>query len=168
MSFARGASRAAIWRLVAKKIGRKVYIFPGVRLLSPGNISIGNCCCINHGTDIGGSGGVTIGNYVLIGNNCQILSANHKYSRWDIPISYQWIEETPIVIEDDVWLGANVTVLPGVRIGRGAIIGAGAVVTNDVEPFAIVGGIPARFIKYRFDEETRKKAAKVSFSDSGR
>lgn len=155
--------RAAAWRLAAKRIGHKTYLFSGVRLLSPANVSIGNCCCINHGTDIGGAGGVEIGDFVLIGPNCQILTSNHKYDSCEKPISYQWIDNAPVKIGDDVWLAANVVILPGVTVGRGAIIGAGAVVTKDVAPFAIVGGVPAKLIKYRFDEETRKKAATVQF-----
>jgi len=165
LTFSAASLRAAAWRLAAKKIGHKVYIFSGVRLLFPGNVSIGNCCCINHGTDIGGVGGVEIGNYVLIGPNCQILTAHHKYTSWEKPISYQWIDTAPVKIGDDVWIAANAVILPGVTVGRGAIIGAGAVVTKDVDPFAIVGGVPARLIKYRFDEDTRKKAEAMVFSD---
>ncbi|HBB66162.1 MAG: hypothetical protein A2049_04980 [Elusimicrobia bacterium GWA2_62_23] len=163
LSFAMAGLRARAWGLAAKNVGHHTYLFPGVRLLSPGNVSIGDFCCINHGTDIGGAGGVEIGNYVLIGPNCQIITANHKHSAWDVPISRQWIEEAPVKLGDDVWLSANVVVLPGVTIGRGAIIGAGAVVTKDVEPFAIMGGVPARLIKYRFDELTRGKAFNTVF-----
>lgn len=104
-----------------------------------------------------------IGDYVLIGPNCQIITANHKHSAWDVPISLQWIEESPVKICDDVWLSANVVVLPGVTIGRGAIIGAGAVVTKDVPPFAIMGGVPAKLIRYRFDDNTRKLAQEINF-----
>lgn len=163
--FAMASWRAAAWRLVAKRIGHKTYLFSGVRLLSPGNVSIGNCCCVNHSTDIGGAAGVEIGNYVLIGPNCQILTANHSYSRWDLPISYQGTDQSPIKIHDDVWISANAVILPGVTIGRGAIIGAGAVVTKDVEAFSIMGGVPARIIKYRFNEEARKKAEDFRFSE---
>lgn len=163
MTFSTAALRAAIWRVVAKKIGHKVYIFSRVRLLSPGNISIGNCCCLNHDTDIEGRGGVEIGNFVLIGPNCQILTSGHSYSRYDLPISYQGTDQASIKICDDVWIAANAVILSGVTVGRGAIISAGAVVTKDVESFAIVGGVPAHFIRYRFDEATRRKAATIQF-----
>jgi len=165
LAFAAADLRARAWSLTAKKIGHKVYLFPGVRLLSPGNISIGNCCCINHGTDIGGAGGVDIGNFVLIGPNCQILTNNHSYDRYDLPISYQGTYQAPIKICDDVWIAANAVILPGVTVGRGAVVGAGAVVTKDVEPFAIMGGVPARLIKYRFDIETRDKAINLEFQE---
>jgi len=69
-----------------------------------------------------------------------------------------------IIVEDDVWIGTRVIILSGIRIGQGAIIGAGSVVTKDVPPYAIVGGDPARVIKYRFDEETVKQLIKIDFS----
>lgn len=62
----------------------------------------------------------------------------------------------PVVIGNDVWIGANVSILPGVHIGDGAVLAAGAVVNKDVEPYEIVGGVPAKHIKYRFDAEQRK------------
>ena len=67
----------------------------------------------------------------------------------------------PIIIGNDVWIGANVCILPGVHIGDGAILAAGAVVTKDVEPYAIVGGVPAKLIKYRFNEEQRRKLLEI-------
>ena len=76
---------------------------------------------------------------------------------------FQKIENKPIVIEDDVWIGARVTVLGGVTIGRGAIVAAGAVVTKNVAPYSIVAGVPAKPLKMRFDEETIKKALKRNF-----
>lgn len=71
----------------------------------------------------------------------------------------------PIIIGNDVWIGANVCILPGVHIGDGAILAAGAVVTKDVEPYAIVGGVPAKVIKYRFDKEQREKLLKICWWD---
>mgnify|MGYP002518667337 CR=1 FL=1 len=93
---------------------------------------------------------VTIGNYVMMAPNCYFVTKNHAFDRTDIPMEQQGYTETkPIVIEDDVWIGYGVIVLPGVTVGTGAIVGAGAVVTKDVPPYAIVGGNPARVIKYR-------------------
>ena len=69
----------------------------------------------------------------------------------------------PVIIGNDVWIGANVIILPGVNIGHGAVIAAGAVVTKDVEPYAIVGGVPAKLIKYRFNAEERQKLLSIAW-----
>ena len=68
-----------------------------------------------------------------------------------------------VIIGNDVWIGANVIILPGVNIGHGAVIAAGAVVTKDVEPYAIVGGVPAKLIKYRFNAEERQKLLSIAW-----
>ena len=77
---------------------------------------------------------------------------------------FEAISKGDIVVCSDVWIGARATILSGVTIGQGAIVSAGSVVTRDVPPYAIVGGVPARVIKYRFDEETIKKLQKLDFS----
>lgn len=74
-------------------------------------------------------------------------------------------DNRPVEIGNDVWIGANAIILPGVKIGDGAVIAAGAVVTKDVEPYAIVGGVPAKIIKYRFGEEERKKFLQIKWWD---
>lgn len=158
--------RAVWWGLFVQRVGRAVYIMRDCHLLSPERISIGNYVCINHGTTLGGHGSLTIGNYVNVGPNVSLLTANHRFDAFDRPMAQQGVVPAPVVVEDDVWLGANVVVLPGNRIGRGAIVGANAVVTHDVEPFAIVGGVPARLIRYRFDEATRRKAADITFDST--
>ena len=78
-----------------------------------------------------------------------MIPSNHNYARTDIPIYRQGETSKGIVIEDDVWIGARVTILDGVRVGGGSIIAAGAVVSKDVEPFSVVGGVPARVLKSR-------------------
>lgn len=91
-----------------------------------------------------------IGNYVMMGEDCTIITRNHRFDRIDIPMMYQGFEEEqPVIIGDDVWIGDRVTILPGVKIGNGSIIAAGAVVTHDVPEYSIVGGVPARIIKSR-------------------
>ena len=86
----------------------------------------------------------------MIGENLIALSQNHAFDDTKRPMREQgWQVDQPIVIEDDVWIGARVIVLPGVRIGTGSIIGAGSVVTKDVPRFAIVGGVPARLLRMR-------------------
>lgn len=89
-----------------------------------------------------------IGDDVLIAPGCFITDHNHRHSPLQV-IASQGCESSPVRIEDDVWLGAHVVVLPGVTIGRGAIVAAGAVVTRDVAPMTIVAGVPARLIAKR-------------------
>jgi acetyltransferase-like isoleucine patch superfamily enzyme len=93
-----------------------------------------------------GHGGLRIGNFVRIATHCVLVPANHGFDRLDVPIARQPVQALGITIEDDVWIGANSVVLDGVTIGRGAIIGAGTVVTKDVRPYAICVGNPARVI----------------------
>ena len=96
------------------------------------------------------SGKARIGNNVMMGPNVSIITRNHSFERTDIPMNSQGMsEEKPVIIEDDVWLGANAIILPGVTISKGAIVGAGAVVTKDVPEYAIVGGNPAKILKFR-------------------
>lgn len=157
--------RAWFWGIFMKKIGKGVYIMGGCKILNPRGIEIGNYSGINHHTDIGGRGGLTIGNHVMIGPYCQILTAVHKSDDWKKPITRQGIECKPVLIEDDVWIGTHAVILPGVKIGKGAIIGAGAVVTKDVEPYSLVAGVPARHIRYRFSEKNIQKAKKIDFTN---
>lgn len=156
--------RAVFWSLFCKKIGKRVYIRGKCNIMSPSNISMGNDVSINHHTTISGHGKVTIGNFVMVAPNCNILSSNHAFSNYKISMMKQGVASSEVVIEDDVWIGVNAVILSGVRIGRGAIIGANAVVTKDVEPFSIVGGIPARHIKYRFSPEELEQAKKFHLS----
>jgi len=107
------------------------------------NIHVGENVFINSGCKMQDQGGIYIGDDVLIGHNACLLTLNHAQD----PENRADMYPEPIHIEDKAWLGSNVTVLPGVTIGEGAIVAAGAVVTKDVDPNTIVGGIPAKFIK---------------------
>jgi len=95
-------------------------------------------------------GEIKIGKYVMMGPECVIYTRNHSFARIDIPMQQQGYEipET-VVIGDDVWIGRRVIILPGVHIGEGSVIAAGAVVTKDVPPYSIIGGCPAKVIKNR-------------------
>ena len=95
---------------------------------------------------------ITIGKNVMIGDFASIRDDDHRFDRLDIPMIEQGMATSPIIIEDDVWIGHGAIVLRGVKIGTGAIIAAGAVVTKDVPAFAIVGGVPAKIIKYRNEQ----------------
>lgn len=122
----------------------------GVMLLTHGGtIEIGENCSVNEYCMLYGHGGLKIGNNVSIATGTVVVPGNHNFSRRDIPFKLQGSIGHGIVLEDDIWVGANVTILDGVRIGKGAIVGAGSVVTRDVQRYSIVGGVPARFIKER-------------------
>lgn len=104
---------------------------------------------LKSGTFIDCSGGVEIGRYFHTGRGLTIFSTNHNYqSNRSIPYDEDEIVR-PVKIGDFVWCGANVTIVPGVEIGEGVVIGSGAVVTQNIPPYAIIGGNPAKVIKYR-------------------
>ena len=119
----------------------------GVYVSDCKNISIGINCRINENVFIQGA---NIGDNVLIAPNCSLLSVSHIHKDKEIPIVFQGeTDPNPPILKDNVWLGRNVIVLPGVTIGEGAIVAAGAVVNKDVESFSIYGGVPAKLIKKR-------------------
>lgn len=119
--------------------------------MSKRGLSVGDRLAVNSGVMINAAGGIRIGNDVLIGPHAKIWSVNHCYSSNDVPISFQGYVYKPVEIGDGAWIAANAVVLPGVKVGHDAIIAAGAVVTQDVPPFAIVGGVPARQIGSRME-----------------
>lgn len=111
-------------------------------------ISLGSFVRINENTFF--QGNVNIGNHVMIAPNVSVYSKTHKYDDLNTPMVLSG--ETPtktVVIEDDVWIGINAVILPGIRIGKGAIVGANSVVSKNVEPYSIVGGVPAKLIRKR-------------------
>lgn len=116
-----------------------------------GVIEIGDRVSFNNNVHINACGGgrIILGNDVLVAPNVVLRASDHITSSLDKPIREQGHKPGEIVLEDDVWLGSNVTVIGDVRIGRGAVVAAGAVVIKDVEPYSIVGGVPAKFIKKR-------------------
>ncbi len=113
---------------------------------------IGERTYIGHRCLLYGHGGIHIGRDVLLANDVQLICGNHTFSRRDLPIRAQPTVERPIIVEDDVWLGASVIVLGGVTVGHGSVVGAGAVVTHDLPPYSIAYGVPARIVGTRADE----------------
>lgn len=157
--------RGSFWGQFMKKIGKGVYIMEGCKIHHPQNISLDDHTGINHNTDLDGAGELIIGKHVMIGPYCAILTSLHQSNNWRKPMSKQEYVNGTVVIEDDVWIGTHVIILPNVKIGRGAIIGAGAVVTHDVKPYSIVAGVPAQLIRYRFSPEHIRKAKKIDLSE---
>ena len=109
---------------------------------------------IGHRCLFYGHGGIHLGRDVLLANDVQLICGNHTFARRDIPIRAQPTEERPIVIEDDVWLGASVIVLGGVTVGQGSVVAAGAVVTRSLPPYSIARGVPAQIVGVRGEEST--------------
>lgn len=117
------------------------------RDLPNAGIKVGSNSLIGEYTVIRGQGGVHIGDRVYTSPFTQIIAVNHVFDDPNRPFVEQGITAEGIVIEDDVWLGAGVVITDGVRVGKGAVVAAGAVVTKDVPPHTVVGGVPARPIK---------------------
>lgn len=120
-----------------------------VHLWEPWKMRCGDNVRFGRFNQINCAGGVVLGSNIMMGPFVVILSADHRFQRTDIPMRDQGLEYAVIEIGDDVWIGANATIVAGVTIGKGAIVAAGAVVTRDVPAGAIVGGVPARIIKQR-------------------
>lgn len=142
-------TRGLYAKLLFKKVGSLPLIYPGVFFFHTYGIEVGKNFAINSGSVVDGRGGIIIGDDVLIGPNVSIMSSEHQFKQTDTPI----IELNHLIgevkIHDDVWIGANAVITSGVEIGKGAVVGAGAVVTKDVSEFSVVGGVPAKVIGTR-------------------
>lgn len=114
---------------------------------NPQPMMVGNNCVINRRCTLDGRGGLRLGNNVSISPEVMLITSNHVKDDPNFGV-----EDKPIVIGDYAWVGSRATVLPGVTIGKGAIVAAGAVVTKDVPPYAVVGGVPAKIIGERARE----------------
>ena len=115
-----------------------------------GRLTVGSRSAVGRNSELScESADLSIGEGVRIASNVWVGTGNHHFGSADIPIVEQGTDQRPVTIEDDVWIGTHAVVLPGVKVGRGAVIAAGAVVTKDVEPLTIVGGVPARVLGRR-------------------
>jgi acetyltransferase-like isoleucine patch superfamily enzyme len=131
-------------------IGNGTWLFYHSMLSASGGwIRIGSNCTVNSFAVLYGHGGLEIGNGVRISAHVIIVPMNHIYNNPSIPIWMQGETRKGIKVEDDVWIGAGAKILDGVTIGRGSVIGAGAVVTGDIPPYSVAVGIPAKVIKKR-------------------
>jgi maltose O-acetyltransferase len=114
-------------------------------------LTLGRSCYLNRNVRLGSAGtaSLTLGDNVMVGPNVVMDTSRHRDGRTDIPMKDQGMEYRPISIGDDVWIGANAVVICGVSIGRGCIVGAGAVVTRDLPPYSVAVGVPARVVRRR-------------------
>jgi len=147
-----GLSLRKLRRFITNKIfkssGKDVNINKGVYFGSGSDISIGNNSSIEVNCQIAND--TIIGNDVMIAPEVIIFSVGHETSNIDKPMRLQGnTPARPVTIGNDVWIGQRVTILPGIKVGDGAIIAAGAIVTKDVPELAVVGGNPAKLIKMR-------------------
>jgi maltose O-acetyltransferase len=140
--------RSGVCALFIHECGKNVNIEKGAKIGRGNKLSIGDRSGI--GVNCLACGKIRIGSDVLMGPEVIILTVNHRFEAADKTIREQGsMPEEEVVISNDVWIGARAIILPGVHIGKGAIVGAGAVVTKDVPEFGIVAGNPARLIRYR-------------------
>lgn len=148
--------RKYYYRIFGLQIGEGSVMDMSIYILSPKKIVIGRDSHINRGCFLDGRGNIIIGDSVSVSHNVSIVTGGHDFNTRDFAGRFQ-----PVVIKDFVWIGLNVTILQNVVIGKGAIVAAGAVVTKDVDDFAIVAGIPAKVIGKReqvdFDYKCRNE-----------
>ena len=146
--------RAFCARCMLDGCGKNVNIEHGAFFASGKDITIGDNSGIGLNCRVAGP--LSIGNDVMMAPNVTIVTQNHKISDLNVPMRLQTAPKKKVVIKDDVWIGTNVIILPGITIGKGSVIGGGAVVTKDVKDYAIVGGNPAKVIRYRDGREADK------------
>jgi acetyltransferase-like isoleucine patch superfamily enzyme len=131
----------------AVSIGEKCRIQKNIYVGDGNNVSIGNYCRINDDVKLDN---VKIGNYVLIARRTQILGKTHQFTDTNVPMVLQKGDTLgQSIIEDDVWIGLNVIIMPNITIKKGCIIAAGAVLTKNTEEYGIYGGVPAKLIRKR-------------------
>ena len=137
--------RRSIIKLKFKSVGNNTNFLMGIEFRKPSNISIGNNSVINKKVLLDGRGGkLIIGNNVDIAQETNIWTLEH-----DVHNDYHLDKGASVIIEDYVWISSRVTILPGVTIGKGAVVASNSVVTKDIKPFSIVGGMPAKKIGER-------------------
>jgi maltose O-acetyltransferase len=140
--------RGLACKLIFQKCGKNINVEKGANFGKGSYVTIGD----NSGIGVNASlpSKISIGKDVMMGPDVLILSQLHNFDDLTIPMIEQGVSEfKKVIIEDDVWIGARVVIMPGIKIGKGSIVGVGAVVTENVPPYSIVGGIPAKVIKYR-------------------
>lgn len=138
--------RIIFCNLLNAKIGNGTHLWRGIKLAGNcyGVISIGKNCEIPSGVLFNMTEKLTIGDGVILGHDVMFYGADHDPDHPNLPARY-----APIKVEDDSWIASRAAILKGVTVGKGAVVAFGSIVTKDVEPYSIVGGIPAKFIRWR-------------------
>lgn len=143
--------RQIMGRLTGREVGEGFTLFPPFYTDFGKNIAIGRNVFINSGCHFQDQGGIAIGDGALIGHNVVLATVNHALE----PEKRRRNRYAPIRIGENVWIGSNATILPGVTLGDWAVVAAGAVVTKDVPPMTVVGGVPARVLRTIPEGEAR-------------
>lgn len=144
--------RSFLCKIIFKKCSSTVNIKRMAYFGLGDNIELGFNSDIGMGAKVygvSGGGRLYIGNNVMMAPEVTILTLDHNYHEKEVPIIKQGSKSFEVIIKDDVWIGYRAIILPGVTIGEGSVIAAGAVVTKDVDPYTVIGGVPAKFIKNR-------------------
>lgn len=141
--------KANYLRLFGSKVGKGITFYPNIKLNPGNNMILGDHVDLAWGVLITTAGGIEIGDRTLIGYRTMIFTGNHVIPENKGPIFGSGHIKEKVTIGKDVWIGAGSTIMPGVTIGDGAIVAGGSVVTKDVAPFTVVGGVPAKLIKER-------------------
>lgn len=161
------------WKKCMRHCGKGVYFRPmSSDIKGLGNLSVGDGTSIPKGsTFYCTEASLTIGRKVIFGPHPTIITGDHRIDIVgkyiiDVTVGEKLPEnDAPVVIEDDVWCGANVTILKGVTIGRGSVVAAGAVVTRSFPPYSIIGGVPAKLIRMRFTESEMQENDKLLYGE---
>ena len=144
-----GWIRPLLYRLAGMRIGARTRFYGRVDIEGVGpiarNVTIGESCMFTTPLYLNASGEIRVGNHVVIGHHAMIITDDHRMDSPDQRCGERYAR--PVVVEDAVWIAARVTILPGVTLGRGCVVAAGALVTRDVPPHTLVAGVPARPIK---------------------
>lgn len=148
--------RSFVLRLWGAQVGRWCAVAAGAKIWAPWNLTLGDFVSVANGAELYDVAPIVVGNHITISQDAYICTASHDISSKLKPLVYH-----PIAIADFSWICARAIVLPGVTIGEGAVVAAGAVVTKDVEPWTVVGGNPAKFIKKR---ELKERGSFMWFS----
>ncbi len=164
-----------LYRAQFAKCGRNAYFYPTNSYFYYKTIELGDDVYIGPGAMLlAKDSSISIGNKTMFGPNVSVVGGNHathivgKFMFDYADEDKRWFDDLPVIFEEDVWVGAGCTILKGVTVGRGAIVAAGAVVTKDIPPYAIAGGIPARVLKFRWSLDEIHEHEQKLFSPENR
>lgn len=152
--------RNCFYRMAGIKLGKGATVHMWANFFQPKNIEVGEDTIIGDHAFLDGRAKLTIGSHVDIASSVMIYNSEHNINEEGFAVVEKVVEE-PVEIGDYVFIGPRAIILPGVKIGRGAVVAAGAVVTANVEPFCIVGGVPAKMIGERKNKDPKYKLGRA-------